>query len=158
MEIQIDSREKARAIEKILKEFSRQNIGHFVSKLPVGDYMSLDNARLVIDRKQNLNELCSNVGQEHDRFRRELELANKLGIHLVILCEHGGKIKTLPDVFDWVNPRLKTSPGAMTGRRLYKVLNTIQYRYGVEVQFCSKQETGKRIIEILSGGENGISL
>ena len=158
MEIQIDSREKARAIEKIVQEFSKQNIGHFVSKLPVGDYMSLDNARLVIDRKQNLNELCSNVGQQHDRFRRELELANRLGIQLIILCEHGGEVKSLRDVFYWVNPRLKKAPGAMTGQRLYRALRTIQHRYGVDVQFCSKQETGKRIIEILSGGENGLSL
>ena len=57
MIIQIDSREKARAITKIVAEFDRQNITHPVSKLMVGDYMNYDNPRLIIDRKQNLSEL-----------------------------------------------------------------------------------------------------
>ena len=55
MIIQIDSREKARAITKIVAEFDRQNITHPVSKLMVGDYMNYDNPRLIIDRKQNLS-------------------------------------------------------------------------------------------------------
>ena len=42
MIIQIDSREKARAIRKIVAEFERQGIRHPVSKLMVGDYMSYD--------------------------------------------------------------------------------------------------------------------
>ena len=58
MNIQIDSREKARAIRKIVAEFDRQGVDHFVSKLYVGDYMNYDNPRLIIDRKQDLTELC----------------------------------------------------------------------------------------------------
>ena len=54
MVIQIDSREKARAIRKIVAEFDRQGIIHPVSKLMVGDYMNYDNPRLVVDRKRNL--------------------------------------------------------------------------------------------------------
>ena len=60
MQIQIDSREKARAIKKIVDEFDKQGIQHFISKLYVGDYMSYDNPRLVVDRKQGLSEVCSN--------------------------------------------------------------------------------------------------
>lgn len=101
----IDSREKARAIQKIITEFDRQGITYDVSKLYVGDYQSLDNARLAIDRKQNLSELCSNVCQQHKRFRNELIRAQEMGIKLIILVEHGGKIKSLEDIKDWVNPR-----------------------------------------------------
>lgn len=72
MIIQIDSREKAKAIQKIVAEFDRMGIKHPVSKLMVGDYMNYDNPRLIVDRKQNLTELCSNVCQDHERFRREL--------------------------------------------------------------------------------------
>ena len=54
MDIQIDTREKQRAIRKILKTFDDNGVKHFSSKLLVGDYMSLDNPRLIIDRKQNL--------------------------------------------------------------------------------------------------------
>ena len=53
MDIQIDSREKARAIKKIIKIFDENGIKHFSSKLLVGDYMSLDNPRLIIDRKES---------------------------------------------------------------------------------------------------------
>ena len=66
MDIQIDSREKAKAIRKILKTFDDKGINHYTSKLFVGDYMSLDNPRLIIDRKQNLQELCGNVCQQHE--------------------------------------------------------------------------------------------
>lgn len=150
MNIQIDSREKARAIKKILAEFDRQGIKHYVSKLYVGDYMSLDNPRLVIDRKQNLTEVCSNVCQDHDRFRAELMRASESEIKVIILVEHGNGIETLEDVIWWQNPRLKTSPKAVTGERLYKILQTLERKYGCKFIFCSKEETGKKIVEILS--------
>lgn len=150
MIIQVDTREKARAIQKILAEFDKQGIKYFSSKLPVGDYISLENAKLAIDRKQNLLELCNNVCQQHKRFIAEIERANEYGIKLVILVEHGGKIKSMDDVLDWENPRLKESPLAVSGERLYRILTMIQNKYGVEFRFCSKQITGKRIVEILS--------
>lgn len=149
MVIQIDSREKARAIRKIVETFDNNGIQHFVSKLPVGDYMSLDNPRLIIDRKQNLAELCQNVCQGHRRFRAELERANEYGMHVIILCEHGRDIKTFTDVMKWENPRLKDSPMAMNGERLYKVLSSMSKKYNVDFEFCTKSQTGKRIIELL---------
>ena len=101
MDIQIDSREKARAIRKIIKTFDENGIRHFSSKLLVGDYMSLDNPRLIIDRKQNLQELCGNVCQQHERFKKELIRAIDAGIRLVILVEHGSDIQSLEDVWFW---------------------------------------------------------
>ena len=65
MTIQIDSREKPKAIRNICYEFTRQGAKYFISKLPCGDYCSLDNAHFCIDRKQNLNELAGNVCQQH---------------------------------------------------------------------------------------------
>lgn len=149
MDIQIDSREKARAITKITDTFDRLGHKYFVSKLPVGDYQSLDNARLVIDRKQNLSELCSNICQQHERFKRELIKAQEYNIKLIILCEHGAGIKTLDDVQKWQNPRRKYSPYAMNGDTLYKTLCTISKRYNVDFYFCHKTQTGQRIAELL---------
>lgn len=151
MHIYIDTREKARAIAKIIAEFDRQGVKHRSTKLVVGDYMCLDNPRLIIDRKQNLLELVQNVCQGHKRFIDELKRAQEDGIKLVILCEHGGSIRALDDVLSWKNPRLKTSPLAMSGERLHRVLSTMANRYDVEFQFCDKRSTGKRIIEILGG-------
>ncbi len=152
MTIQIDSREKARAIQKILAQFEQSGVKHYVSKLFVGDYMSLDNPRLIIDRKQNLNEVTQNVCQQHSRFVREIERANENGIKLLFLIEHGGSIRSLEDVRSWQNPRLKVSPLAVSGERLYKILYTMQSHYGVEFIFCDKRSTGKRILELLGEG------
>ena len=162
MIIQIDSREKAKAIQKIIAEFDRQGIKHPVSKLMVGDYMNYDNPRVIVDRKQNLTEVCSNVCQDHDRFRRELVLAKENGIQLIILCEHGKDIKSLEDVIFWKNPRSEkrkkidgkwqtVHTNAMKGDVLYKILTTLQEKYGVLFEFCDKDETGKKIVEILGG-------
>ena len=166
MQIQIDTREKTKAIEKIIKDFDKAGVKHFKSKLYVGDYMSLDDAKLVIDRKQDLQELCGNVCQQHERFKAELVRALENDIKIVILCEHGNDVKSLEDVFFWQNPRKHNyywttvngkrvrkvaSKKAVDGKQLYKSLCTIRDRYNVDFVFCSKEETGKKIIEILGG-------
>lgn len=153
MQIQIDSREKARAITKIVAEFDKQKIKYFVSKMYVGDYVSLDNPRLVIDRKQNLSELALNLFQGRRRFYDEIIRASKSGIKMIILCEHGGSIKSIKDVGNWVNPRIKESPKAITGRDLMEKLYSLHISYGVEVIFCTKAQTGAKIIELLKKGE-----
>ena len=149
MVIQLDSREKTHAIKRILETFDSENVKWFVSKLPVGDYISLDNPRLTVDRKQNLLEVVQNVCQGHDRFVRELKRANEYGIKLVVLIEHSHRIKRLEDVVHWKNPRLAISPLAVSGERLYKIMCSLRDKYGVEWQFCDKQHTGRRIIQIL---------
>ena len=140
MDIQIDSREKARAIRKIVKTFDESGVKYFSSKLLVGDYMSLDNPRLIIDRKQNLQELCGNVCQQHERFKRELLRAMDAGIQLIILIEHGQGINNIEYV---------VSTKAVDGNQLYKSLCTIRDRYNVRFEFCEKKDTGKKIIELL---------
>ena len=169
MRIIIDTREKPKATEKIEAEFKRQGVQFIRSKLPFGDYMSPDNPDIIIDRKQNLLELCTNLSdvpkKEKDgkikkdadgkpltdkrRFISELKGAKEFGQHLIILCEHGGQIKTLEDVKSWKNPRLKDSPLAMSGPRLYVVLRRLILTYDFEIEFCDKRQTGKRIIELL---------
>ena len=164
MDIQIDTREKQRAIRKIVKTFDDHGVKYFSSKLLVGDYMSLDNPRLIIDRKQSLQELCGNVCQQHERFRAEIIRANEAGIKLVFLCEHGKGIEKLDDVLWWENPRAKKrvkkngvwveqEQKVMHGDVLYKILCTMQRKYGVEFLFCNKKDTGKQIMEILSNGQ-----
>lgn len=155
MTIICDTREKPQAIQKILAEFDRQQVKVIRSKLWVGDYQRLDNPMLVIDRKQNLTEICNNVVQDHKRFRAELQRAQENGVKVIVLIEHGKNIRTLEDVIRWVNPRLKVSPLAVSGERLYKILSAINKTYNVEFQFCTKDQTGARIIELLKGEQDG---
>lgn len=164
MDIQIDSREKARAITKIIKTFDESGVNHFSSKLLVGDYMNLDNPRLIIDRKQNLQELCGNVCQQHERFKKELVKAMQANIQLIILVEHGPDVKCIEDVYFWQNPRKHevrwrvvngkreryvVSAKAVDGNQLYKSLCTIRDRYSVRFEFCEKKDTGRKIMELL---------
>lgn len=169
MELQIDSREHKKELARIKKQLDGLGVKYFISKLYVGDYMSLDNPRLVIDRKKDLQELCGNVTQQHERFRDELIRAKEHGIKIVVLCEHGEDIQELTDVLFWTNPRLKEMdwrmvdghpqkvqkyPHATTGEQLYKSLCTIAERYGVEFRFCTKNKTGEEIVRILKGSDN----
>ena len=158
MMILVDSREHQHAIEEILQHFDLNEIRHASTKLYVGDYQEVGNGLLVVDRKQNLLELVSNVCQQHERFRNELLRAEEAGIQLVILCEHGHGIRSLEDVAKWENPRRRSSPHAMNGDRLAKILKTMTVRYGVEFQFCDKKETGQKIVEILSNERLGKDL
>lgn len=164
MTIQIDTREHQGEYERIIKQFDALSVSYFRSKLYVGDYLNLDNPRLVIDRKKDLQEICGNVCQQHKRFRDELIRAKEAGIKVIILCEHGDGITCLEDVFFWRNPRKHTvrwrmvngkrvksvtSSEAVDGEQLYKILNTMSERYGVEFRFCEKKDTGRTIKELL---------
>lgn len=164
MQIQVDTREHKSEWDRIQKQFDRLGVKYFRSKLYVGDYMNLDNPRLVIDRKQDLLELCGNVCQQHERFRAELVRAMEQGINIIILCEHGDDIQSIDDVYFWQNPRsipdkwvmrdghpvkVASSPNAVSGEKLYKSLMTIEKRYNVRFEFCNKKETGQRIVELL---------
>ena len=154
MELIVDTREKPQELVRIEPQLIAAGATIAHSKLYCGDYMSLDNARHVVDRKKDLNELCGNVCQQHERFRAELARAQEMGIKITILCEHGGNIRSLEAPPLWQNPRRKKSPKAMNGDRLFKVLSTMKRKYNVDFQFCDKRQTGRRIMEILSDGEN----
>lgn len=171
MVLYCDTREHAKEWERISKQLDKLNVRYFRTKLFVGDYQSLDNARLVVDRKKDLLELCSNVCQQHQRFQAELKRAEEAGIRIIVLCEHGDDIQDLSDVFFWQNPRLEkttirmvdgrprrvaANPKALTGEKLYKALSTISQRYHVQFEFCNKRDTGKRIVELLGGGSSGV--
>ena len=143
------------------------------SKLTVGDYSLPTNQAICVDTKYGLQEVYGNMVQEHDRFRRECDLAAELGIRLVILVEEDG-IQTLDNVHEWVNPRyeryMKLYYGRKHGRymatqlpprkpidspRLERMMRTFAEHHGCEWRFCSKEQTGAVLMDILTGGTNG---
>lgn len=153
MKIIIDTREHKFELARIQRQIEREGVQTEVHKLDVGDYMDAENPALSIDRKHDLMELCGNVTQQHERFRRELLRAIKNETKLVILIEHGDGINSLEDVWFWENPRREYSKRATNGEQLYKSLITMQERYGVRFEFCDKRHTGHKIIEILRDGK-----
>jgi ERCC4-type nuclease len=146
MTIICDSREKKN--EHIKKYFDKNNIDYIVQKMDVADYQILENDKLVIDRKQSLDELAKNLmnKKDHSRFWKEVRRAKEKGIKMVILCEHGGQIKTIPDVAEW-----HSKYSTVSGRALMNEIYRVHIAYGVEFLFCDKRSTGRRIIEILGG-------
>lgn len=95
-----------------------QGIKVIRSKLPCGDYALLTDMSMVIDSKKDLQELTSNIcGKQHERFRRECQLAQDNGIQLIILVENQREqikgtdvwnpvITDLKELHLWKNPRL----------------------------------------------------
>lgn len=148
MHIIVDTREQK--YNHVTNYFDEQNIKWVRSKLICGDYQNPLNPTVIIDRKKDLQEVAGNVCQQHDRFVRELELAKELGYKLIVLVEEPN-IKQLIDVCGWYNWRKKKNPRAVSGKTLYKIMSTISDKYNVSWEFTSKQNCGKRIMELLGG-------
>ena len=152
-----DSREKKNS--HILAYFDKNKIPYKVQKMAVADYMIEGKGQLVIDRKQNLEEVCSNltykgktanenggkkIPSDVARFWREIRLAHDNSIKVIVLVEHGTNVRKLADVALW-----NSTKSRMSGRKLLDEMDKIATAYGVEWEFCTKAETPKRILEIL---------
>ena len=118
--------------------------------LNVGDYQIANRGDIIVDTKMNVGELSQDIFHSHDRFRNELERAQRFGIKLVILTE-----ETLPGglLENW------RSPMGRDGLPLYKfnpatlkkAMLTMQDRYGCLFRFCDGRSTGKVLLEYLKG-------
>lgn len=156
----IDSREKPKAIGKILEYFDRVGIDYEVSKLLFGDYMDWNRPGIVVDRKQNIAELAKNCTVEHERFRREMEKARKAGATLVILVEQNRykdrgewvEVDSIEDLLRWSSPHTM-----VRGEKVYRVLASWTAKYPLRVVFCDKRSTGRKIVEILYSDENELN-
>ena len=150
----VDTREKPKAIQNILKTFDEAGIKHASTKLFIGDYADYNNPSLIIDRKQSIQELAANCTRDHDRFKRELERAKAVGAQLVILVEQNRykdrdkwiHVETIEDLMLWSSPHT-----TIIGEKVYRVLRAWCSKYDLVVAFCDKRQTGKRILEILYG-------
>lgn len=131
--------------------------GHTVqrSKLYVGDYCIANNNRIAIDTKQDVLELFSNLTKDHERFRNECIRSQEAGIQLIILIE-----EKLPQggLSNWKSPVWKNTSGThkkgdaktkMNPVTARKIMLTMEKKYNVKFAFCSPEETGNKIIELL---------
>ena len=148
----IDTREKPKAIQGIMRTIERMGIPYERTKLLFGDYQDYNRPEVVIDRKQSIQELAQNCTRDHVRFRAELDRAKKAGAKLVILVEQnrykdGDEWRTVENITDlmyWTSPHT-----TIRGEKVYRVLRGWMAKYNIDVQFCDKRNTGKRILEII---------
>lgn len=148
-----DTRQKPN--QHALKNEYWQGIGQKVvrSKLIAGDYMFVGGT-VSVDTKKDLNELACNIDQQHDRFRRELVNAREYGIELHFLVENADGVRDLSTLARWQNPRRFANAKRglrppIDGRRMAKACATMEERYGCFFHFCTPEEAGARVLEIL---------
>ena len=140
--------------------FERVGVEIVRSKIIVGDYM-LPKGSASIDSKQNIMEIANNLRQGHARFRREAELAQKLGIQLYILVENSDGVDSLNDLANWrecdksffMRKRRNNRAVRISGKQLARAASTMSERDSLFWGFCKPEDAGKRIIEILQAHE-----
>ena len=143
-----DTREKQN--KYIIDYFKSIKQDYLISKLETGDYMLYNDYTTIIDKKRNLLELCNNLCRkdEHERVKREILRAKKLGCKNFIFLIQENKIKTIQDIKKWYSPYTK-----VRGFVLYKIMKTMQERYNIKFVITSKNNMGKEIVKLL-GGKN----
>lgn len=123
------------------------------SALPFGDYILVP--PIAVDTKQDIYEIANNILQEHDRFRNECINAHNAGCQLVILIENLDGVDSLDALTRWQESRehyaKRRGKRRISGKRLAAAMSTMSERYGVRFEFCTPNEAGKRVIEILGG-------
>lgn len=151
--------------------FAKHGIRVVRSKLPAGDYALLTDMSRVIDTKQGLQEICGNLTQDHERFKREADFCMENGIEFIVLIEEPG-IKKLEDIFKWENPRMHNYnkiaymhkigrwaniplPKAMptSNATLFKIMRTFGLRHKTRWEFCDPKDSGETIIRLLTEGK-----
>ena len=140
----VDSREKK--WDHIRTYFEQNGVEYAVRKLDVGDYLNTENSGIVIDRKRDLQELCSNLSKGDAnimRFTREAARAKAQNYRFIVLVE-GTNCKATKDVIGWKSKYTKHS-----GRWLNDKMFNLTLSYGVEWMFCRTNETAKKILELV---------
>lgn len=154
--LMVDTREKPKAIQTILKQLHSMEVETVSTKLLIGDYMDFQRPQICVDRKQNIAELAKNCTSDHERFRRELERAQKANTTLVVLVEQNRykdrdrwiRCETIEDLMLWESPHT-----TIRGEKIYRVLRSWMSKYPLQVEFCDKRNTGRRIYEIIYEGK-----
>lgn len=95
MTLLVDTREQP--TKKLQDRLAAAGLPHEHQKLDVGDYSCkctlpggevLDfSAKVAIERKMNLDELCQCFGRERKRFEKEFERAKEAGTKIYLLVE-----------------------------------------------------------------------
>lgn len=142
-----DTRQKSGMHELKHSRFEEMGVQIVRNMLPFGDYALPPT--ISIDTKADMAEIASNIGSDHQRFKRECIAAKNAGCQLIILVENDDGIRSVNDVHKWINPEVIYRPRAITGERLQKAMITMTERYGVRFEFCEPEESADRIIELL---------
>lgn len=146
-----------------------RNIYEYGVEVKKMDFMGTYN--VAVDTKKDMSEIENNIiGKQHSRFRDECILALNNGIKMYVLVENTDGIKSINDVFSYTSTRrlrwfrinkahengkmLQTkipSKPPVSGEQLAKAMLTMELKYGVKFVFTTPEQSGAKVIELLTG-------
>ena len=121
-------------------ERKKLNVGDYSCKCTLPDGSELDlSDRVAIERKMDLGELCLCFGKNRKRFEKEFIRAREAGTKIYLLVEGDNWEKTY-------NGKYNSLYGS---KALVGSINAFRARYGMQMDFCKEETTGKLIRDIL---------
>lgn len=145
-----DTRQQIGKHENVRKYCEKHGIEIIRQALNVGDYQIAGKGDISVDTKYGVPELAMCVFQEHDRFRDECVRAQRCGITLIVLTEEqlpGGRLDNWRSPIGWDGLPMHKFKADI----LRKAMITMQEEYDVRFRFCHPRETGKQVIDYLTG-------
>ena len=148
----------------VLYEDANQKLGHHKLKnnywqrkgiiidrthrLFVGDYAFSLTPNVVVDTKQNLLELASNFFCDKKRFEKECIKAKMNNIILIFLVEEKFDKEKL---LKWTSPKNVNGKSFINvnGKQIYEKMKQFAKFYNCKFRFCHKNNTGRKVIELL---------
>lgn len=126
--------------------FDKHGIKWIRNKLYAGDVKLLNDTRIIIDLKANIEEIAHNLcnTQEHLRIKKELQKAKEIRCEEFIFLIKSN-IKSVDDLINWTSTKTKVK-----GSVLVKVMSTMKERYGCRFIFTTRANAPKKIIELLT--------
>ena len=147
MVLLVDTREQP--TKRLRERLEAAGLPHERHKLDVGDYSCrcvlpggevLDfSSRAVVERKMDLGELCMCFGKARPRFEREFERAREAGTKVYLLVEGGNWEKVYNGKYN----------SLMRPKSLVASIDAFRARYGMQLDFCKPETTGRLIRDIL---------
>lgn len=138
----IDSREQING--HVTGYLDKHKVAHTTRKLDTGDYsamigdMTLEHD-ITCERKASLDELCSNMTADRDRFEREFLRSRANGTKVFLLIENAS----------WSDILLHNYRSKLEPKSLIASLLSWQVRFNITIIFCKPSETGQIIHGIM---------
>jgi len=133
-----DSREKQGHGYKFIKSASCS--GMEVAALPFGDYALKGFPDLIIvERKQDIDEICSNIGVNRERFERELQkiVDANVKFRYIVVEDYWSSIFR-PNKFSKMHPNA-----------IFESIISLEIRYRINFIFAGTPEMAHRIVRSL---------
>jgi hypothetical protein len=123
------------------------NVGDYMlGEIKDGELRRINN--ITVDVKGGgLLELANDLHRDKLAFNKKYKKCYKENLKLIVLVEE--KVKSTRDIVNWSSKYTK-----ITGRYLLEMITDLRLSYGIRFMFCNRIDTGRCLIDLLTGGKN----